>query len=334
MKIMGLFDKIKEPVFYKEDYSLEKDLERLQILRGEVSGKGTDLVDQAIQNVQYGITGEKNIEFELKNSHYPMIIMHDIYLRRGDLSAQIDYLVVTRGYLFFIECKNLYGNITVDNEGQFVRTMQYGRKKVKKGLYSPITQNQRHMDLYLELRTEKRNIIMQKIIESNFRHNACGIVVLANPQTVLNDRYAKKEVKDSIIRADQLIDYIKKKNKTIGNDYRINEKTMIERAQSILEMDQHNPVDYVKNLKEQIDQLEPDKAEEKPVKEPEEKKKPSIALDEEKAPLCPVCGAKMIRRTSTRGAHKGEYFWGCSNYPKCRGLISQKVYEESLKQSD
>ena len=46
--------------------------------------------------------GEKNIAFELKNSGIPMYILHDIYLESDDLSAQIDYIVVTRKVVFII----------------------------------------------------------------------------------------------------------------------------------------------------------------------------------------------------------------------------------------
>ncbi len=36
--------------------------------------------------------------------------------------------------------------------------------------------------------------------------------------------------------------------------------------------------------------------------------------------LCPTCGASMVKRTAKRGANAGNTFWGCSNYPKCRGV--------------
>lgn len=41
----------------------------------------------------------------------------------------------------------------------------------------------------------------------------------------------------------------------------------------------------------------------------------------EPVPVCPRCGVKMVRRVATQGAHKGEPFYGCANYPKCRGLL-------------
>ena len=37
-------------------------------------------------------------------------------------------------------------------------------------------------------------------------------------------------------------------------------------------------------------------------------------------PDCPKCGAEMVVRTVKRdGPRQGERFWGCPNFPKCRG---------------
>lgn len=38
------------------------------------------------------------------------------------------------------------------------------------------------------------------------------------------------------------------------------------------------------------------------------------------APACPRCGSPMVKRVAKRGATAGATFWGCSQYPKCRGL--------------
>lgn len=40
----------------------------------------------------------------------------------------------------------------------------------------------------------------------------------------------------------------------------------------------------------------------------------------EGAPSCPKCGGRMIRRAAKRGDHVGKAFWGCSEYPVCRGI--------------
>ena len=42
----------------------------------------------------------------------------------------------------------------------------------------------------------------------------------------------------------------------------------------------------------------------------------------EVAPLCPLCGSEMKKRTAKKGRNAGNKFWGCSQYPNCRGVES------------
>lgn len=41
-------------------------------------------------------------------------------------------------------------------------------------------------------------------------------------------------------------------------------------------------------------------------------------------PLCPICSSKMIKRTAKKGKNAGNSFWGCSQFPNCRGVESIK----------
>src|SRR6266513_859720 len=36
-------------------------------------------------------------------------------------------------------------------------------------------------------------------------------------------------------------------------------------------------------------------------------------------PHCPSCNRTMVKRTARRGVNAGSEFWGCSEYPRCRG---------------
>jgi len=38
-------------------------------------------------------------------------------------------------------------------------------------------------------------------------------------------------------------------------------------------------------------------------------------------PACPQCGSAMVKRTVKSGEHAGTQFWGCRQYPKCRGRL-------------
>ena len=46
-------------------------------------------------------------------------------------------------------------------------------------------------------------------------------------------------------------------------------------------------------------------------------------VQENPAPvLCPVCGMEMVLRTAKKGPSAGTKFYGCSRYPKCKGVRS------------
>ncbi len=304
---MGLFDKIKNPVFIKEDSEADKQLSALKELKTQLSRDALDSIDLEINRVEAGILGEKQVHFELENSHIPMYVLHDLFLEDEGLKAQIDYLIITRKNVYIIECKNLYGNIEINNSGSFIRSYQYKGKTYKEGIYSPITQNERHKELIKSIRIKTKNLITKALFEKNFDENYHAIVVLANPKTVLNDKYAKKEIKEKVLRADQLVAYIKNKDNA-KDSVLYSEKDMEEAARFFLDRNKTNPVDYVEKYRKMLDEQ---KSESPNVNE---KSTESNIL------TCPKCGAPMVLRTATKGDKKGNQFYGCSQFPKCRGI--------------
>ena len=54
--------------------------------------------------------------------------------------------------------------------------------------------------------------MLRNLFEKHFYTNYRSIIVLANPKTVLNAKYAKKEVRNQVIRADQLAEHIRRIN--------------------------------------------------------------------------------------------------------------------------
>lgn len=38
-------------------------------------------------------------------------------------------------------------------------------------------------------------------------------------------------------------------------------------------------------------------------------------------PPCPLCGKEMVLRTAKSGKNAGSQFWGCSDYPDCKGVV-------------
>lgn len=316
---MGVFDKIKEPFVLKEDSSARAQLRELEefLLRAE-DPKIRSALESDIAAVKAGIFGEDTILFELKNSHIPMFILQDVYLEHEGLTAQIDFLIVTRRRNFVIECKNLYGNITINNAGDFVRIMG----KRKEGLYSPVTQSKRHLELIKKIRVEERtNFLTKAIFERYFYENYRSVVVLANPKTVLDAKYATKEVKAQVIRADQLSAYIRKVNSE-KDVVDCKESDMEQLARFFLAAHRECQTDYLKKYRSVVP------AEQAPPVVPTVPEVPPLcpaaplATENAEVPLCPICGEPMIRRKATRGDNAGQEFWGCSKYPKCRGIVN------------
>ena len=45
----------------------------------------------------------------------------------------------------------------------------------------------------------------------------------------------------------------------------------------------------------------------------------------ETTPSCPKCESEMIKRVAKKGTRQGQIFYGCSQFPKCRGVINSAV---------
>jgi restriction system protein len=55
------------------------------------------------------------------------------------------------------------------------------------------------------------------------------------------------------------------------------------------------------------------------IKEVQKKQSGPVKVNEQST-FCPNCGAPMVLRSAKKGLHRGEYFWGCSAFPKCRSI--------------
>ena len=431
------FFRAQEPVILKEGSDAKEQLATLESLRETVPRSQRRRLDSDIRALKAGIVGEDRILFELRNSHLPLVVIHDLHLEFEGLTAQIDFLVLTRRRNFVLECKNLYGDISVNARGDFVRSFG-GRRR--EGIYSPITQNQRHLGLMKRINLSMKGAIMSALLSPRFDDLYRGLVVLANPKTILHDRNAKKEVKQQLVRGDQLVATIESINSMRGPaDGKIPFKDVMERAERWLSMDTPVRTDYTARYFEgesssagragslvggigvaaggpdspsqaqgDVGSMEarpagasgtgqvgafPDgdsswdalvakltdaedvgvdaaefesaagsmpvgaaaqwpKSSSVPVSAAAqapvtparaESQAPAVPASvasqvpttparaesqaigdgpDPDAPRCPVCGSTMVLRTAKRGARAGKKFWGCSEYPYCRGIIN------------
>ncbi|MFQ9922890.1 MAG: HRDC domain-containing protein [Beduini sp.] len=242
---MSIFSQYKEPIFLNKSSSLQEQIDQLKELEPKLNEVGREKVKKDIKLLEYGLLGENSIIYELQNSHMPLYILHDVYFEIDGFTAQIDFLVFTPKLCFVIECKNLYGNITVNNDGSFSRKVYFGSRYISEGVYSPITQNERHLQVIKKIRLNQAGTIKKILINNAFDITYKPIIVIANSKTILNTRYAPKNIKSKIIRADQLIEYMK----TEYNASKISpssDKLTRQWAESFLACNQTNITDYLK----------------------------------------------------------------------------------------
>ncbi len=251
--IDDLFYVFKDTIFLKNDSNLERQVEELKSLRSSVQDK--DQIDKDIKLLELGIKGENEIAYELSNANLGLYVLRDVNINFDGIKAQIDYIVVSKGFTYLIECKNLIGNIYVDDKGQFRREYEFNGKKIKEAIYSPFTQASRHMDIikkdWMSRRSNFEIALRGKYFDSYFYK---PLVVLANSKSILSVKYAPDDIKNNIIKVDQLVNYIKKDLDEYDRDILSNQKEMLKLANHFLELNVNDYSSMADRYKKEINE--------------------------------------------------------------------------------
>ena len=229
---MALFEKFQRTVFVKDDSELEEKLDSLKAIRDKVVEK--DEIEKEIKISELGLIGEKRIEYELKCANIGMYVLHDVNVVVDELTAQVDWVVITPAYCYLIECKNLIGNVTVNSQGEFRRYYQYKGKKIAEAIYSPYRQAVRHKEIWKKDWCTRRGKIKIFLENDIFENWYKPLVVFANPNGILDIKYAPAEIKKSIVKVDNLIEYFKADIMRKGTSELDGRKNMEENAIGIL----------------------------------------------------------------------------------------------------
>lgn len=228
-KLFGQKRTIQSPTFVKDFSKDNNQLSALyELLDKVVDGEKKDNIERDIKFLKYGLDGENNVYFELKNSFLPILCLHDVRLTYEDYVAQLDFVVISNKFTCILETKKLSGNISIDQDGNFVRTMKnrYG-KEYKEGIYSPITQNKRHVDILKHVLSKELKINNMPIL---------SLVVMANPKTIIKKYKCPAEVEKTLIKYDQIKATLEKYQNDKTNQYDLAEKDMFDIADLLIRL--------------------------------------------------------------------------------------------------
>ena len=249
-----LFDSFNKTEFVKSSSSMQKQYEALLKLKEEYPNNVK--ISEQLNMAKKGLDGEKEIAYQLDKSNLGLLVIHDLNLQYENQTAQIDYVVISKRYCYFIECKKLTGDIIINERGDFIREYTINGRKVKKGMESPLRQVEAQRDVYKKLwninRSSNRiiNNIKRAMAEENFTDTYRVLVVAANNETILNTKYAPKDMKNKVIKADALVRKIELDLKISDKDLWLSKKEMEKWASSFLMLHREKRIDYYELYKQ------------------------------------------------------------------------------------
>lgn len=239
-----------EPKFIKKLDEENKSIQELDKLLKVAPEDKVESIKRDIKYISYGIAGKKKIEYELENCHMPILVLQDLYFKINNLSAKIDAVIIDSNFIIVLECTNLIGDIVITDNDNFIRYFKNSSGKVykKEGMYSPIAQNERHLELV------KSILIKENIIPREKEYTLKNLVVFTNPKAIINTKYASEYIKDKIIRHDQLISKIKEIHNSSSNEF--SEDHMYKISKALMDNRTEQEFDYEKRYKLNVNKIE------------------------------------------------------------------------------
>lgn len=289
--------KLDNPVVYKS----KEDSGQLQKLENMLNQKKYSQYKNQIENdilrIKSGDYGENQVKYYLTHSYMPMYILHDIYLEYdSNNKAQIDFLVITRKMIFVIECKNFSfsSSVRVGKDRQFIVTM---KDNTMQSIKNPLEQNRIHIEVIGKIFP-----LIKKI--------CFPLVVFTNENSILDYSQASDDIKNHIVRADNLVEYIKSINDSFSST-ELPDFKMWEIADCFLKRNQKNSFDYTAKYSVSLPEKSAPTKKQSPVKTPEQ----------EIRCICPNCNNPVP---------KGFYFCKCGMQFAIYGTKLSDEYVNSL----
>lgn len=263
-------------------------------------------------------------------------------------TTEIDVLMISPKGIFVFESKNYSGWIFgSENQKNWYQTLPTGRGR---HFYNPIMQNCSHIK-YLKLLIGEQFPTYSIIVFSErctlksitLKGHDAIVIKRDNVLHVVSDIYER--ISENILSEKEILNLYEKlypftqvsdvqKTQHIANiQNKLATKSSVsvsndnEPRSEIKDVSGENALEEVRDLSaKQPDEVNNVVFQKEVVNETSavelNNDKPQTCPDEvKKTPtddICPKCGGKLILKTATKGANKGNQFWGCANFPKCR----------------
>ena len=280
---------------YKETSYYQITNTPLLVLRSDVGKYGEYLIYKKLRNFETNL-GAK--------------FLFNVYIpKENGETTEIDVLMICSKGIFVFESKNYSGWI-FGNESQrnWTQVLPKGRgRSNKEKFFNPIMQNCGHIKHLKSLVGD--DIPMRSIIAFSERCTLKEITVTSTDVSVIN-RYSVAQVVTTLFnKYPNALDTEK-----IDNIYNI--------LYPFSQVDELAKQQHIQNIKNNITPqpvVTVASVVQENISKNSKETEPTITPSEEIPILkCPKCNGELVLRTAKRGENKGNYFYGCTNYPKCK----------------
>jgi hypothetical protein len=176
------------------------------LARVDIPNPTRQRIEQEIRNIRAGQRAEKDaayqIEFYAARNQNVMTI-HDLRVSCNGRVAQIDHLIITRLFEFWVcESKRFAEGVEINDYGEW--SARYGDER--RGIPSPIEQNNRHIEVLRDVFASRLVALPKRSdhpVEPSFR----GLVLVSDRTWIdrpIGDAASRVDGLDRVIKADQL----------------------------------------------------------------------------------------------------------------------------------
>lgn len=181
--------------------SMLEDLQRSTRL----DARQRDWLSKELFATRMGASGERDAAYYL-DSHFSdgknHMVLHDLRVVVDGEVAQIDHLIIARGFLFYLlETKTFGGDVLINDLGEFAVRYSGGRVF---GIPSPVEQSRRHEKILAKL-LQQLDITGRLRSQPRFEH-----VVLVHPKATIERPSTKALDTGNVIKADQFASWHQK----------------------------------------------------------------------------------------------------------------------------
>lgn len=304
----------------KDKDPIQASIELLEALSTEpgLDGRSATAIRREIGALRNGAKGERECAFHLDGvvkDHPNRVLIHDLRIEHDGEAAQFDHILINRSMdVWILESKSYLNGFRISERGEF----EYWYDGHYHGMPSPIEQAKRQARI-LERFFDHHDLAPKRLGFS--LRPTIKTAILVDPKMRVIRPDAKSFDTDMVIKADAFFTRYEQMNEQAGGlevmgslAKRVSKETIIDIGRRLVAMHRPHQVDY--RAKFVITEVVP-----APASSPAAPIVTTAQPGNATSPMCPNCGSPMALRTAKRGDNAGNAFWGCTTYPKCRGMV-------------